>query len=157
MKLTSERLDVERGEQLRAVLVVHPSVIQVVAAGGFDHLRHELEDVGFRVLGLFGDAPAGPGWSAAAGMPTPGDLEWLLYAELEATRGDSFQRALTDDLRVARAWPLEGAATETPGQAGGRARVPHPYAVDRAHGTGLLGGRMLVFGVAYPLTREGSS
>ncbi len=155
MKLTSERLDVERGEQLRAVLVVHPSVLQVVAAGGLEHLRHELEDVGFRVLGLFGDAPAGPGWSAAAGMPTPSDLEWLLYAELEATRGDSFQRALTDDLRIARAWALGGADAEAPGE--GRARVPHPYAVDRTHGTGLLGGRMLVFGVAYPLTREGSS
>lgn len=146
MKLTSDRLEAEKGERFRAVLIVHPSVVAVIAAGGMDHLRHELEDVGFAVHGLFAPRPAGEEWLPGASVPTPGDLEWLVYGELEATEGGSFSRAFTEDLRVAQVWRAEHPATRV-------ATVPHPYAVDAEHGTGMLAGRWLAFGVAYPLTR----
>jgi hypothetical protein len=149
VQLTSTRLEVTKGERIRAVLLVHPSIVAVLAAGGPDHLRHELEDVGFRVLHLFMEFPLD--WHRGGDIPAPSDLEWLLWTELEPRSSASFRRELTEDLRVVDAWTLDEEIARP------LARPHLFYSLERG-AAALLDGRVIVFGIAYPLTRgEGAA
>jgi hypothetical protein len=156
VRLTSDRLEVTKGERVRAVLIVHPSQVSVAAAGGTAHLAHELEDVGLQVVGLFTEYPAAQGWRHGRSVPAPDGLEWRLYVELAAMVSASLNRNLTEDLRVAEAWPLEADAIG-PTRTLSPAAPPQPYAIDAAHGDGVLAGRLVAFGVAYPAGGEGSA
>ncbi len=143
MHLSADRLEVSEGERLHAVLVVHPSVVSVLAAGGIAHLTHALEDVGFRDVRAWPLPPAG--WLRGGDVPKPADLEWLLWVAATPTRSASLTRALTEDVRIADAWSadLEPEATAPE-------LVPlHPYAPAYAAPT-RIAGVVHVFGVAYP-------
>lgn len=141
MLLTADRLDVLAGERLHAVLVVGPSMVSILAQGGIDHLRHQLEDVGFQDARLFVDRPSS--WHLGAGVPRPDAPEWLVFAELLPAQTASLQRQLTEDLRVADAWDvrLDDTFVVTPF---------HPYAVD-ACASARFAGASRAFATAYAM------
>ena len=140
MWLSTDRLEVSEGERLHAVLVVHPSVVSVLAAGGLAHLAHELEDVGFRDVRVWPLPPAA--WVRGADVATPGELEWLLWVAATPMRSASFARELTEDVRIADAWPALDEREEL---------APlSPYAVAYAAPT-RIAGVLHAFGIAYPL------
>ncbi len=140
MRLSADRLEVSEGERLHAVLVVHPSVVSVLAAGGLAHLTHELEDVGFRDVRVGPRPPAA--WVRGADAATPGELEWLLWVAATPTRSASLTRELTEDVRIADAWPALDEREEL---------APlSPYAVAYAAPT-RIAGVLHAFGIAYPI------
>jgi hypothetical protein len=141
MLLDADRIEVTRGERIHAVLIVSTPMVTVLALGGVERLRRELEDVGFHDVRVFVDRPAT--WRTSANVARPGDLEWLLFAELVPTRSASLQRQLTEELRIADAWDA---------RIDDRAPLPnfHPYAVYDC-GTARLAGALRAFRAAYPI------
>ena len=137
MNLTADRLEVQKGERIRATLVGASWTV-----GASPHTANELEDVGFHVVSLSDTLPAGTDWQPGA-LPLPGFPQTLLFAELEAKDGSSYRLALTDDLTVARAWPAPPSSASSP---------LHPYAVS-AGASAIAEGRILVFRIAYPIGR----
>ena len=116
LNLTPDRLDVQKGERIRAALVG-----ATWTTGASPHAANELEDVGFHVVSLVDVLPAGADWQQGK-LDPPGFPNTLLWSELEAKSAASFQRNLTEDLYVARAWP----APSSPASA----RTLHPYDVE---------------------------
>jgi hypothetical protein len=141
MLLNADRLDVIEGELIHAVLIVSAAMVSVLAAGGIQSLARELEDVGLRSVQVFTDRPTS--WKRGSNVPRPDDPEWLLFAELVPIRTVSFQRDLTERLRVADAWDarLDDALI-----------LPlfHPYAVARC-AAARFSGSVRAFATAYPI------
>jgi hypothetical protein len=142
MNLTSDRLDVQKGERIRAALV---GATWTVAAS--PHTANELEDVGFRVVSLVDALPTGADWQQGK-LDPPGFPNTALWAELDPKSTASFQRNLTEDLYVARAWLAPSSTTS--------ARPLHPYAVD-ASGPAVVEGRVIAFRVAYVFGRQAAA
>ncbi len=143
MHLTADRLDVQKGERIRATLV--GATWTVVAS---PHVTNELEDVGFRVVSLVDALPADADWQQG-NLAAPGFPNTLLWAELEAKATASLQRNLTEDLYVARAW-------SSPRSSSTSSRPLHPYGVD-AGAAAVVEGRVIAFSVAYVLGREAAA
>ena len=141
MQLTGDRLDVQKGERIRAALV---GATWTVVAG--PHVANELEDVGFRVVSLADTLPTDADWQQGKIDP-PGFPNTALWAELEATSTASFQRNLTEDLYVSRAWPSPRSSSSGP---------LHPYAVE-ARSPAVVEGRVIAFRVAYVFGREAAA
>jgi hypothetical protein len=142
MNLTPDRLDVQKGERIRAALI---GATWTVVAGV--HTANELEDVGFRVVSLVDALPADADWQQGA-IGAPGFPNTALWAELEAKSTASFQRNLTEDLYVARAWLAPSSS---------RSAIPlHPYAVD-ATAPAVVEGRVIAFRVAYVFGRQAAA
>jgi hypothetical protein len=141
MLLTADRLDVIENERIRAVLLVGAPMVSVLTLGGVDHLRRELEDVGFRDVQVFLDRPET--WRFGASVARPSGLEWLLFADLVPAQTASLQRQLTEELRVLDSWDA---------RLDGEPAVPafHPYAVDLC-ATARFAGVVRVHAMAYPL------
>jgi hypothetical protein len=141
VRLSADRFDVLEGERIHAVLIVSTPIVSVLALGGLDRLRHELEDIGFRDVQLFATRPLA--WRFGADVPQPDGLEWLLFAELVPVRTASLQRQLSDELRVATAWEA---------RLDGEPALPlfHPYAVDFC-AAARIAGVVRAYANAYPL------
>jgi hypothetical protein len=139
MLLGADRLHVVEGERIHAVLIVSTPMVSILALGGLDRLRHELEDLGFRDVQLLVDRPST--WRGGAEVTRPGDLEWLLLAELVPMHSTSFQRQLTSELRLAVCWDA---------RLDGERAVPafHPYA---AHfcAVARFAGALRAYAIAY--------
>ena len=129
MLLSADRIDVVADERIRAVLVVGTPMVTVLALGGVDRLRRELEDIGFRDVQVSADRPS---FWRSSGVARPDDLAWLLFAELVPRRSASLQRQLTEELRVADAWDA---------RLDGERSLPkfHPYAVYECAAARLAG------------------
>jgi hypothetical protein len=138
VNLTSDSLDVQKGERIRATLV---GATWAVAAS--PHTASALEDVGFRVVSLVGALPADADWQQGKVDP-PGFPNTLLWGELEAKASASLGRNLTEDLYVARAWSAPSSLAS--------ARPLHPYDVIAGEPS-VACGRVIAFGVAYVLGR----
>jgi hypothetical protein len=141
MRLTADRIELDAGERIRGVMIVHPSQVSVIVSGGLPHLANEITDVGFRDVEVFLEPQ--PSWLHASDVAVPGDLEWLLWFEGFAKSTASLSRDLTEDLRIADAW----SALDEPHEFRG---FLHPYAVAWAaitRGEGAL----RAFGSAYPV------
>ncbi len=143
MNLTSDRLDVQKGERIRAALV--GASWTVVAS---PHTANELEDVGFHVVSIVDTLPADTDWQQGK-IDAPGFPNTALWAELEAKSTASFQRNLTEDLYVARAWLAPSSATRT-------SRPLHPYSVEPG-APAVVEGREIAFRVAYVFGREAAA
>lgn len=171
MQFTSDRLEVQAGERVRALFIVRASRAAVAAAGGFAHLGHALEDVGFSNIGLFATRP--PHWRRVVEKPATSDLEWLLWGEFTAKRSASLARDLTDKLTIADAWEAEPEGDLEPWEDGepldpweldelvdvwDDESIPlrSLYAVTRGAPRRLVG-FVVVFGVAYPLFAFGGA
>ena len=144
MHLTADRLDVQKGERIRATLV--GATWTVVAS---PHTANELEDVGFRVVSLVDALPADVDWQQGK-LDPPGFPNTLMWGELEAKSTASFQRNLTEDLYVARAW---SAPSSSSASSSGNL---HPYDVD-AKAPSIVEGRVIAFGIAYALGRQAAA
>ena len=142
MNLTNDRLDVQKGERIRAALVGASWTVTASA-----HTANELEDVGFRVVSLVDALPSDADWQQGK-LDAPGFPNTLLWGELEAKTTASLNRNLTEDLYIARAWPAPSS--------GASAATLHPYDVD-ARGPSVVEGRVIAFGVAYALGREAAA
>jgi len=142
--LTADRLDVQKGERIRATLI--GATWTVVAS---PHTANELEDVGFRVVSLVDALPHDTDWQKGK-LDPPGFPNTLVWGDLEAKSTASFQRNLTEDLYVARAWL---APSSSPASSSGSL---HPYDVD-AREPSIVEGRVIAFGVAYPLGRQAAA
>ncbi len=141
MQLTADRLIVDAGDRIRGVVIVHPSFVSVLAAGGLAHLANELFDAGFRDVELFLDPPTT--WGHESDVANPSDLEWLLWFDAVANEGASLSRDITTDMRIADAWSADDEPHEFRG-------FLHPYAIAWAavvRGEGAL----RAFANAYPL------
>lgn len=138
MRLTADRFIVAAGERVRAVVVVTVNEIVIAAEGGLAHLRHALEDIGFRDVEIFTEAP--DDWEPIARIrPVTGDLEWVAWFEATSLRSASYVRELTDELRIVAAWTAPD-----------EVRGPDAYAITPARPMRLVG-FVTVFGEAYPL------
>jgi hypothetical protein len=139
--LSADRLDVIAGERIRTALIVSTVMVTVLSAGGVESLRRELEDVGFRDVRVFVDRP--DSWRGGSDVPRPDGLEWLLFAELVPKFTASFQRQLTEQVRVADAWDA---------RLDGIPPLPlfHPYAVALCVAA-RFAGAVHGFAIAYPI------
>ncbi len=135
MQLTADRLEVREGERLRALAIVHTPAPALAVVGGLPHLRHTLEDIGFRAVTLRMDAPA---WFPDDARPALASLESLVWIDATPVRSMSLARDLTEDLTITQARAVKAAV------------ATRPYGVVVGVPL-LLAGRLWVFGVAYPL------
>jgi hypothetical protein len=140
VQLSADRFDVVAGERVHSVLIVGTPMVSVLAQGGVDHLRRELEDIGFRSVRLTLELPAT--WPAVHDVPRPDGLDWLLFAELVPKRSASFQRQLSDDLRIADAWDARLDQAGRP--------AFHPYATVFCT-PARFAGAVRAYATAYPL------
>ncbi len=154
MNLTADRLEVLEGERLLALAIVHTPAPALAVAGGLPHLRHTLEDIGFRDVELRTDAPA---WFPDAERPALASLESLMWIEATPARSMSLTRDLTEDLTVIHARAATTGDAQAP-DAPHASNPPHaaPLGVMRPYGVTFaipvrLAGVLWVFGVAYPI------
>ncbi|MFX8437334.1 hypothetical protein ABTL87_19445, partial [Acinetobacter baumannii] len=72
MPISTDRIVVGEGERIRAAAFA-PNQIDVLASGGVDHLRHELEDIGFRDVVVYAELPSE--WPGSETVRRPVELE----------------------------------------------------------------------------------
>lgn len=139
MHLTADRLLVVEGERIHAVAIVGASTLAIAMAGGLDHLRHALEDSGFRRVEIHAEAPSS--WSRGRVVPSFSDLSWPIWIEATPTRTASLTRDITEEISILDAWDARDDK---------RAPLANPYAWEPGEPRRLVT-FVMVFGVAYPL------
>jgi len=146
VRLTADRLIVAAGERIRAIAVVTVPEVVIDAQGGLPHLRHVLEDVGFRDVTVATEAPTAWG-TPAMRRPITSGFEWPVWLAARSVSAASLSRDLSDEIRIVYAWNAddEEDAPELP------AYPVFPFAPKR------LVGFVEVFGHAYPLFALGGA
>lgn len=141
MILTVERLIVHAHERLRAAAFA-PNSIDLLVAGGLNHVRHELEDMGFRDVVVHPDIPSE--WPGADEVRKPGALEVRFAFEATASEELDMRREIAPDIFVQTLFPPPDGSVFA---------SLHPYALTWAH-PARTAGVWRVFGVAYPFDGE---
>lgn len=105
MRLTGDHLEVREGERIRGAVGVASMLVSA------DHVRAELEDVGFHEVLVHRELP--DGWRIAD-IPALAFPEWLGWFEATAGMDASYKRQLSDRVRVVRAWDAADDAPPAP-------------------------------------------